>query len=151
MKRIYLDTGFTQNARKFESFEVESAFVQVYINAYNVLLKIKTPVAIHLLLWAIHNMTDYNQIVLNKGNRAEFIASCIVSGGKRYKDSTVKSAIRELQKVDAMVSMNENNKRESIYMMNPSYFWRFGDQKDRVTAIKGYRYQLKEIKNEETD
>jgi len=147
-KKVFLDTGRVTSRRHYDSIYVENAFVQMYTNASELLLKVHSKSAMYLFLWMLSRMSKYNQITLNKASRIEFKADCVIEGKQHYSDSTIKKAIMELVKVRAIVSMNETNKRESLYMVNPSYFWRTGEQKDRITAIKGFEYQLKSKQNE---
>lgn len=140
MPKIYLDTGRTTERIKYDSIDISGKFIQVYDDLYPILLKVKSPCAIHLLFWMSNHMGNYNQIVLNKNIRGEFIAD---SKG-HYKDSTVKSAITTLLKNHLVVSMSEIGKRESAYLVNPFYFWKTGSQKDRTEAVKGFLYKLEE-------
>jgi len=140
VKKVYLDTGRTTKKKEYESFEVEISFVQMYVDVNDVFHKLRYASSMHLIIWIVTNMDRYNQIYLNKSNRSDFLSSC---RGK-YKDSTVKSAIRELQNANLIINMSDSNKREAQYMVNPSYFWKTANQKDRIEAIRGYRYKIKE-------
>ena len=82
MPKVYLDTGRTTERIKYDSIDISGKFIKVYDDLYPKLLRIKSPCAIRLLLWMANNMGSYNQIVLNKNARGEFIA---VSHGS-YKD-----------------------------------------------------------------
>ena len=140
MPKVYLDTGHVTERVKYDSVEISGRFIQVYEDLYPKLLKIKSPCAIHLLFWMASHMGIYNQIVLNKNGRGEFISQ---TKGE-YKDSTVKSAIITLIKSGLIVSMSDYGKRESNYFVSPFHFWKTGSQKDRTESIKGYLYKIEE-------
>jgi len=141
MPKVYLSTGHKTERVKYDSIDISGKFIQVYDDLYTKLLRIKSPCAIHLLFWMASNMGSYNQIVLNKNARSEFIA---VSHGS-YKDQTVKSAIQILIRHELIVSMNEKGQRDSNYFVNPFHFWRTGSQKDRAESIKGFIYKISEM------
>lgn len=145
MKKVYVDTGRTTSKKEYESFSVESSFVQLYVDINEIFAKIDTATGLRLLIWIASHMDQYNQISLNKSNRSEFISEM---KGKAYSDGTVKNAIRDLRIANAIVSMSDPEKREAKYMVNPNYFWKTKNQKDRIDAIRGYRYQLKLRENE---
>jgi hypothetical protein len=147
MPRVYLDTGRVVEKKKYDSLYVENIFIQVYINLADVFMKIHSPTAYKLLMWIMVHMGRHNEIILNKGNRHEFIAFSVHRGGVRVADATVKGAIRELTYVGIIVSTSDVGKRESHYMLNPNYFWSTGNQKDRLEAIKAYLH-FKEINDE---
>lgn len=140
MPKIYLDRGRRMEKIKYDSIDVSGKFIQVYDDIYKNISDVKSPCAFHLLFWVVHNMGTYNQIVLNKNARSEFIAD---SKG-RYKDSTVKNAISILVKNKLMVSMSEEGKRESTYFVNPFHFWKNGSQKERAESIKAFLYKIEE-------
>lgn len=140
MPKVYLDTGCKTEKFKYDSVDISGKFIQVYDDLYSKLVNISSPCALHLLFWMAEKMGSYNQIVLNKNARAEFISE--VHG--RYKDETVKSALKILIRHKLIVSMSEIGKRESTYFVNPFHFWKTGSQKDRTESIKGFLYKIKE-------
>ena len=144
MPKIYLDTGQKTERIKYDSIDVSGKFIQVYDDLGNVLYGIRSACSLHLMHWISNKMGAYNQIILNKNNRSEFIADSISREGKRYSDSTVKSAISNLILNELIVSMSEKGKRGSTYFVNPYYFWKTGSQKDRAESIKGFIYKLNE-------
>lgn len=146
MRKVYLDTGRRREKIVYEELEVESTFVQLYVNTNDIFYRLQSPSAYNLLLFALIKMDQFNHILLNKNARSEFISEVSSKGGKKYSDSTIKGAIRELVKSNFLVLYNENNKRESSYMVNPNFFWKSRDQKHRMEAIRAYKF--KEIKNE---
>jgi hypothetical protein len=139
MPKVYLDTGRKTEKVKYDSVEVSGRFIQVYSDLYPKLVNL-SPCGVHLLFWMASKMGDYNQIVMNKNTRGDFIAE----HRGRYKDGTVKKAVSSLVKSELIVSMSDAGKRESLYFINPFHFWKTGSQKDRAEAIKGYLYKLKE-------
>ena len=147
MGKVYLDTGKFVEKKKYDSLYVESIFIQVYIDIADLYFKLHTPTAYRLLLWIMIHMGKHNEIILNKGNRNEFIAYCVQRGGNRVVDGTVKGAMGELVNVGVIVSTSEPGRRESHYMLNPSYFWSTGKQKDRIESIKAFLH-FKEQQNE---
>jgi len=146
MRKVYVDTGRTTQKKEYEKFSVESSFVQMYIDINELFFKIGSPCGMQLMIWIVTQMNSYNQVNLNKNMRSEFSSSCRSNGGKAYSDGTIKNAIRDLQNANAIVSMSDPAKRESQYMVNPNFYWKTKSQKDRIEAIKGYKYQLKEKK-----
>jgi hypothetical protein len=139
MPKVYLDTCRASEVVKYDSVDVSSQFVQVYSDLYSKLNKIP-PCAVQFLFWLINKMSDYNQIVLNQNVRNDFILD---SRGS-YRNSTIKAAIKSLTREGIMTSMNEPNKRESLYFVSPFFFWKNGSQKERAESIKAYIYKLKE-------
>ena len=149
MRKVYVDTGRTKQKKEYEAFSVENSFVQTYIDMPELFFKLGSPCAMHLLIWVVSNMTEHNQIGLNKSNRAEFMSEARAMG-KQYSDGTVRNAILNLRTANAIASMSDSGKRESQYMVNPSFFWKTKSQADRIDAIRGFRYQLKD-KTDETN
>ena len=139
MPKVYLDTGHKTERVKYDSIDISGKFVQVYDDLYPKLLNL-SPCAIHLIFWMADNMGDYNQIILNKNSRGDFIAD--VRG--KYKDSTVKASVKLLINNRLLVNSSEKGKRESLYFVTPFHFWRTGSQKNRTESIKGYIYKVKE-------
>jgi len=144
MPKVYLDTGRKSESIRYDTIEISGKFVQVYDDLDKLLYRVKSGCAIHLMFWAAKNMGSYNQIILNKQGRTDFISTCISNGGNRYSDSAVKAAIALLSKNKIMISMSERGKRSSTYFVNPYHFWKTGSQKERTESIKGYIYKLEE-------
>ena len=140
MPRVYMDTGQKTERVKYDSISISGKFIQVYDDLYPELIKIHSPCAIHLLFWMANHMGDYNQIILNKNSRGIFRGE---TKGK-YKDETIKSALKLLVKNKLVVSMSELGSRGSNYFVNPFYFWKTGSQKDRTESVKGFLYKVKE-------
>jgi len=95
----------------------------------------------------INEMSEHNQIILNKGNRSEFLAELRLTG-KKYSDESVRSAIRDLVEAEAMISLSDKGKRESSYMINPMHFWKTKSQGNRTEAIQAFINQLRSKENE---
>jgi len=144
MPKVYLDTGTKSESIRYETIEISGKFVQFYDDLGEALYRVGSACAMHLIYWMANNMGKYNQILMNKNRRSDFITACISSGGKRYSDETVKSAMRSLLNNKLVISMNSKGKRESLYFVNPYYFWKTGSQKDRTESIKGFIYKLNE-------
>ena len=143
MKYLYIDTGRTPHWKKPDNVVVEKSFSQLYKGVFKIFAQITTPCAKNLFLWAINESDKWNKISLNKSGRASFNAACRVSG-EQYADGTIKKAVGELLRVGAMVSMSDDGKRESAYMINPYYVWKTKSKTDRYESIKAYINILKE-------
>jgi len=144
MPRVYLPTGKRTESVRYDSIEISGKFIQIYDDLNDKLFRIGSSCALHLLFWMSMRMDNYNQVSVNKNRRQEFIADCISGGGKRYSDSTVKSALRSLVSSGLVVSMNEKGRRDAMYFVNPFHFWKTGSQKDRTESIKGFIYKIEE-------
>jgi len=144
MPKIYFDTGKRSESIRYETIEISGKFVQFYDDLGEALYRVGSTCAMHLIYWMASNMGEYNQILMNKNRRSDFITACISSGGKRYSDETVKSAMRSLLNNRLIISMSDKGKREASYFVNPYYFWKTGSQKDRTESIKGFIYKLNE-------
>jgi len=144
MKYLYIDTGRTSHWKKPDNVVVEKSFSQLYDGVFKIFAQISTPCAKNLFLWAISEMDKWNKISLSKSDRASFNAACLRSSGERYADGTIKKAVRELLKAGAMVSMSDDGKRESAYMINPYFVWKTKSKSDRYEAVKAYINILKE-------
>lgn len=138
MKKIFIDTGRRSERVVYEEYSVESNFIQAYVSANEVFYKVQSPCAYALMMWCMINMDKFNHITLNKYMRSELISDIVSMGGKRYSDNTVKDAISVLVKANVLISFNEENEREATYMVNPSYYWKSKNQKDRLESIKAY-------------
>lgn len=144
MRKVYVDTGKRKEKIVYEEYNIENSFIQTYLNSSDLFFKIRSHCASSLLIWIIINMKPYNQITLNKSNRSDFISSLIEKGGNRYADDTVRHAMRELISVGAIISFNNDKQREASYMVNPAYFWKTKEQKDRLETIKAFENKRKE-------
>ncbi len=144
MSGVYIDTGKSSKKKKHDDVVVEQSFAQFYKGAFRLFAQTRSSCSKNLLIWAIGRMDKWNRVTLNKAGRGYFSIDCHIAGGKRYADSTVKNAINELLSIGAMVSMSEDNKRDSVYMVNPHFFWKTKTQRDRYESIKAYINKLKE-------
>lgn len=147
MDHLYIDTGRTSKEKKHDNVTVEKSFSQVYRGVFSLFAQINTPCAKNLLIWSSGRMDRWNRVVLNKTGRRDFIYETFRVTNKKYADSTVKGAIKELIRVGIIASTSDDNKRESSYMVNPYYFWKTKSKTDRFESIKAYINILKE--NEE--
>jgi len=144
MKHLYIDTGRTSRWKKHDNVVVEKSFSQLYKGVFKIFAQISTPCAKNLFIWAIADMDKWNKVSLNKSGRAAFNAAYRTSSGETYADGTIKKAVRELLAAGAMVSMSDDGKRESAYMINPYYVWKTKSKTDRYESIKAYIHILKE-------
>jgi len=144
MKHLYIDTGRTSRWKKYDNVVVEKSFSQLYKGVFKIFAQISTPCAKNLFLWAINESDKWNKVSLNKSGRASFNAATLQASGERYADVTIKKAVGELLQVGAMVSMSDDGKRESSYMINPYFVWKTKSKTDRYESIKAYINILKE-------
>lgn len=143
MKHLYIDTGRTSQWKKHDNVTVEKSFSQLYNGVFKIFAQISTPCAKNLFIWAVAEMDKWNKISLSKSGRGAFNAACR-SSGEDYADGTIKNAVKELLENGAMVSMSDDGKRESSYMINPYYVWKTKSKTDRYESIKAYIHILKE-------
>jgi len=144
MDHLYIDTGRTSSVKKHDNVIVEKSFSQMYRGIFRLFAQINSPCAKNLLIWAVTRMDRWNRVALNKSGRKSFIAETYQACDKRYADSTVKGAIVELISVGVIVSMSDDKKRESSYMINPYFYWKTKSKSDRFESIKAYINILKE-------
>jgi len=136
MKKVYLET---KTGRK--PLEVSASFVQLYADINTHIYQLRGSCALYLLFWVVGHMNKYNMVILNNAARGEFKANIVSVTGKRYADQTIRAAIQDLVKNNLIISMNDNGKRESQYMINPMFFWKSPKQIDRMEAIKAFNYK----------
>lgn len=132
---------------KNERMEIDSAFIQHYRSAGDVVFRIKRQCSFYLLEWIISEMSEYNHVILNKGSRLNFL-NYVAKFGARYTDEAARKSIRDLVDAGVIMSLSQDGGRESMYMVNPVYFWRTASQSDRIESIKIF-HDLKSIKHEE--
>jgi len=144
VKHLYIDTGRTSRWKKHDNVVVEKSFSQLYKGVFTIFAQISTPCAKNLFLWAINDMDKWNRVSLNKNGRASFNAAHFIASNERYADVTIKKAVGELLRCGAMVSMSDDGKRESTYMINPYFVWKTKSKTDRYESIKAYINILKE-------
>lgn len=144
MGNLYIDTGRTSIAKKYDDVTIERSFSQMYSGVFLVFMQINGTCAKNLLIWAVSRMDRWNHVILNKVSRNNFIDDAHKITNKKYADSTVKGAIKELIRVGIIISLNDGNKRESSYMLNPYFYWKTKSKSDRYEAIAAYINILKE-------
>ena len=140
MKKILLNTGKKVVKNVIEPIYIESSFVQVYAGVQKVLSKVNSLCAVHLLYWAIERMNKYNTFNFTKSEKKIFIMD--MRGG--YSISGVNKALAVLIKNNLIVSTNEEiqdgekmvKTRNSMYYVNPHYFWKNPIKNSRVEMIK---------------
>jgi len=140
MKKILLNTGKTVVKNVIEPIYIESSFIQVYTGVQQILSRVNSLCAVHLLYWAIEKMNKYNTFNFTKSEKKIFIADM---GGK-YSISGVNKAIAVLIKNNLIKSTNEIipngdkivKTRNSMYYVNPHYFWKNPIKNSRIEMIK---------------
>jgi hypothetical protein len=140
MKKILLNTGKKVVKDVIEPIYIESSFVQVYVGVQHVLSKINSLCAVQLLYWAIERMNKYNTFNFTKSEKKIFIMDM---RGK-YSISGVNKALAVLLQNNLIVSTNEMiedgdktvKTRNSMYYVNPHYFWKNPVKNSRVEMIK---------------
>jgi len=144
MSKLYINTGEVTSRVRYGSVDISNKFTQMYDDISDIIFSVGSPCALHLIFWMVENMGDYNQISMNKSSRANFISDCVSKGSRRYKDPTIKSALKTLMDKGIITSMNDKGKRESTYFISPFHFWKTNSQKNRAESIKGYIHKLNE-------
>jgi hypothetical protein len=134
----------------YKKINVSTQFSQLYSDALEVVSKVTTPSALHLLFWVLGRMNDMNIVALRKNEKLEFIFDCHSSGGVKYSVSAVNKAIGILKEKKVIMSWNNDKERIGMYLVNPRYFWKGKDQKQRLEYIVDTDYYNK-IKANETN
>jgi len=140
MKKILLNTGKKVVKDVIEPIYIESSFVQVYAGVQQVLSKVNSLCAVQLLYWVIERMNKYNTFNFTKSEKKIFIMDM---RGK-YSISGVNKALAILVQNNLIVSTNEMiedgdktvKTRNSMYYVNPHYFWKNPVKNSRVEMIK---------------
>ena len=140
MKKILLNTGKKVVKDVIEPIYIESSFVQVYAGVQQVLSKVNSLCAVQLLYWVIERMNKYNTFNFTKSEKKIFIMD--MRGG--YSISGVNKALAILVQNNLIVSTNEMiedgdktvKTRNSMYYVNPHYFWKNPVKNSRVEMIK---------------
>lgn len=140
MKKILLNTGKKVVKNVIEPIYIESSFVQVYAGVQQVLSKVNSLCAVHLLYWSVEKMNKHNTFNFTKSEKKLFIMDM---AGK-YSISGVNKALAVLKENNLIISTNEtledNNRiiktRNSMYYVNPHYFWKNPIKNSRVDMIK---------------
>ena len=140
MKKILLNTGKTVVKNVIEPLYIESSFIQVYTGVQQILSRVNSLCAVHLLYWVIERMNKHNTFNFTKSEKKIFI---IDMNGK-YSISGVNKALAVLINNNLIKSTNEiienGNKivktRNSMYYVNPYYFWKNPLKNSRIEMIK---------------
>ena len=61
---------------------MESLFVQRYVSATDVIFKIHSPCAMHLLEWILNEMNEWNLFTMTRADKKRFAVECAIKGGK---------------------------------------------------------------------
>lgn len=140
MKDVYVEEQF----QEFRKLVVATKFSQVYDNTIEVALKLSSIVSVKLLLWIIKEMTDENFVTIRKAEKLDFISGC--EGGSI---GSVNRALKELVDSGLIFPSSPKGQRLGRFFVNPGYFWKSNNQKDRTNRIKEYYEFLKFKANEE--
>tara|TARA_R110001583_G_scaffold83165_8_gene219888 strand:- start:6783 stop:7271 length:489 start_codon:yes stop_codon:yes gene_type:complete len=140
MKKILLNTGKTVVKNVIEPIYIESSFIQVYTGVQQILSRVNSLCAVRLLYWVIERMNKHNTFNFTKSEKKIFI---IDMNGK-YSISGVNKALAVLINNNLIKSTNEiiedGNKivktRNSMYYVNPYYFWKNPLKNSRIEMIK---------------
>lgn len=140
MKKILLNTGKKVVKNVIEPIYIESSFTQVYVGVQQVLSKVNSLCAVHLLYWSVEKMNKHNTFNFTKSEKKIFI---IEMAGK-YSISGVNKALSVLIKNNLVISTNEKlenedrviKTRNSMYYVNPHYFWKNPKKNSRIEMIK---------------
>ena len=139
----------------YEIVKLSFYFSQIYEGVMDLVGKIKTPSALHLLFWILVNMKEDNLVILRKQEKKTFIRECASGGGSKYAISTVSKAVQILKDNDVLISKNIEGERLGTYAVNPIYFWRTGSQEERkeyiVNLLKFKKYKLEDEENRVRD
>ena len=147
MKKILLNTGKKVVKDVIEPIYIESSFIQVYSGVNQLLSKVHSLCAIQLLHWAIERMNKYNTFNLTKSEKKIFIHDM---RGK-YSISGVNKGLAKLQEIGLVESTNEYisdgdktiRTRNSMYYVNPNYFWKNPLKNSRIEMIKALELDKK--------
>ncbi len=140
MKKILIKTGKKKLTDKMAPVYMESLFVQRYVSATDVIFKIHSPCAMHLLEWVLNEMNEWNLFTMTRTDKKRFALDCAIRGGKDYSVSSVDKAIKALKNADIIISTNEyiaNVKtRTSTYYVNPHYYWKSASKSKREELVR---------------
>ena len=140
MKKILLNTGKRVVKNVIEPLYIESSFIQVYSGVQQALSKVNSLCAVHLLHWSIERMNKHNTFTLTKAEKKIFIHDM----KNKYSISGVNKGLAKLQEIDLIKSTNEYindgdktiKTRNSMYYVNPHYFWKNPVKNSRIEMIK---------------
>ena len=147
MKKILLNTGKTVVKNVIEPLYIESSFVQVYSGVNEKLSKVNSLCAIHLLYWSIERMNKYNTLTLTKAEKKMFIYDM----RNKYSLSGVNKGLARLKECGIIDTTNEwlfngdkeYKTRNSMYYINPYYFWKNPVKNSRIEMIKALELERK--------
>ena len=130
MKKILIQTGKKAVRDILEPLYIDSLFVQTYSGVEEVLYKIRSVCALHLLQWVLWKMNKYNTVTLTRVDKKQFI----YKSGNKYSISGVNKGLAALKEVGIIISTNEwlerpkdgklIKTRTGMYYINPHYFWK---------------------------
>mgnify|MGYP003132488797 CR=1 FL=1 len=148
MKKILIKTGEKRLTEKMSPIYMESLFVQRYVSATDVIFKIHSPCAMHLLEWILNEMNEWNLFTMTRADKKRFAVECAIKGGKDYSVSSVDKGLKALKDAEIIISTNEHinsvKTRTSTYYVNPHYYWKSSSKVKReelVRAMESERYE----------
>lgn len=140
MKKILLNTGQKTYKNVVEPIYINNNFVQKYNGVENIIYAISSVCALHLLEWILIKMNKMNTFTLTKAEKLNFIKE----SGRNYSLSSVKKSLNILIRVNIIETTNEwigegdkkYKTRNSMYYVNPQYFWKHPSKEERIRMIK---------------
>ena len=148
MKKILIKTGKKKLSDKMAPVYMESLFVQRYVSATDVIFKIHSPCAIHLLEWILNEMSGWNLFTMTRTDKKRFSSECLIKGGKDYSVSSVDKGLKALKDADIIISTNEYisrvKTRTSTYYVNPHYYWKSPSKAKREELIRAMEIERHE-------
>jgi hypothetical protein len=140
MKKILLNTGQKTYKNVVEPIYINNNFIQKYNGVEDIIYAIRSICALHLLQWVLLKMNKMNTFTLTKSEKLKFIKDSRNS----YSLSAVKKALSILVKFGIIETTNEwigdgdekYRTRNSMYYVNPMYFWKNPSKEERVKMIK---------------
>ena len=150
MKKILLNTGQKTYKNVVEPIYINNNFIQKYNGVEDIIYAIRSICALHLLQWVLLKMNKMNTFTLTKSEKLKFIKDSRNS----YSLSAVKKALSILVKFGIIETTNEwigdgdekYRTRNSMYYVNPHYFWKNPIKNSRVEMIKNLELDKKLLK-----
>ena len=140
MKKILLNTGQKTYKNVVEPIYINNNFVQKYNGVENIIYAIRSICALHLLEWILIKMNKMNTFTLTKAEKLNFIEE----SSRSYSLSAVKKSLNILVRFGLVETTNEwigkgdekYRTRNSMYYVNPQYFWKHHSKEERIRMIK---------------
>ena len=140
MKKILINTGQKTYKNVVEPIYINSNFIQKYNGVENIIYAIRSVCALHLLEWILIKMNKMNTFTITKSEKLIFIKD----SGRNYSLSSVKKSLNILIRLSIVETTNEwigegdekYRTRNSMYYVNPQYFWKNPSKEERIKMIK---------------